>query len=76
MATYKFNEPVNFDGFQTTQDVDVSASMPDARLAIWTIYDLSNVEIEGALSIVDAQTIRITVDPALPAGNYQLVGLA
>lgn len=73
---YKYNLPVNFDGFQTTQDVDVSAEMADARLGLWTLYDINFTEIEGAVQIIDAGTVRLTVDPALPQGDYQLVGLA
>lgn len=76
MANYKFDEEINFDGFQVTQDVDVSAVMPDARVGIWTLYDLSNVEISGAIALIDAATVRLTVDPALPAGNYRLIGLS
>lgn len=73
---YRYDLPVNFDGFQTTQDIDVSNFMPDARLALWVLYDTTFTEIAGAVSIIDAQTVRLTVSPAPIEGNYQLLGLA
>lgn len=75
-GVYKYNQTTFFDGIDTTKDIDVSAYMLDAQLAIWTLYDLSFNEIVGAISVLDSATIRITVVPALDAGNYQIVGLA
>jgi hypothetical protein len=76
MPYYKYNLPVYFDGFSTTVTVDTSEQMPDARLALWSLYDLNSNEIQGAVSIENAQTLLLTVSPAPPEGNYQLVGIA
>lgn len=76
MPIYKYDLPVYFDGFVTGVSVNVSAEMPDARVAIWTLYDLNGSEIQGAISIEDAETVTLTVSPAPPEGNYQLVGIA
>jgi hypothetical protein len=76
MPIYKYDSPVFFDGFTVTQDVDVSDVMADARQALWTFYDPDFIEIPGAVTVLDAGTVRISATPALAAGSYQLVGIA
>lgn len=72
---YKYSLPVAFDGFETVKDVDVSIQMTDAQDALWALYDIDGTEIVGACAPISAVTVRLTVDPALPVGDYQLVGL-
>lgn len=74
----KFVGDVYFDGAVTSVDVDVSAEINDAEEAIWMVYDESNGfdQVIGAVSILNETTIRLTIDPAPPAGNFRLVGIS
>lgn len=54
----------------------VSATITDARNAIWQVTDLSNnEEVLGVEITKTATTVTITADIALPAGNYRLLGI-
>jgi hypothetical protein len=56
--------------------ITVSGSMSDARNAIWQVCDSSNGEEVMGLKITKtATTVTVSVDVALPAGNYRLIGM-
>jgi len=77
MPAHKYDQPVQFDGIATQIDVDVSQYIPDARVAIWTLYDTNGEELIGYVSIIDAFTVRVDSGATiLPAGNYPLLGVA
>lgn len=73
----KFQGDTSWDGSTTSKDVDVSASIGDARAAIWALHDNANDfdRIYCSIKAIDAATVRITVSPALEAGSYRLIGL-
>lgn len=76
MAIYKYSKLIDFDGIETTQDIDVSDNMADARNAIWTLYDILGSPVEGVVQPVSITTVRLTATPALAVGSYRLVGIA
>lgn len=56
--------------------IDVSASIDDARNAIWQVMDSSNAEEVMGLKITKTAThVTVAADSALPAGNYRLMGI-
>jgi hypothetical protein len=73
----KFSSDTVWNGSDTTKDVDVSATIADARTALWQLCDNANdfERIYTSLKAINAATVRITVSPALPAGSYRLVGV-
>lgn len=73
----KFLQDLSFSGSETLKDVTVSASITDARNAIWQLCDNSNdfERIFCSIKAMSATTVRITVNPALPAGSYRLIGI-
>lgn len=75
MSDYKYALPVAFSGFETTIDVDVSFYIADATLGLWVLYDTDGQEIVGVAAPLNAATVRLTIEPALPEGEYKLVGL-
>jgi hypothetical protein len=74
---YKFSEDSAWDGIETTKDINVSGSLPDARLACWDFCDNSNDFERMLLSIksISASVVRITSDLPLTAGSYRLIGV-
>lgn len=73
---YKYSLPVTLDGIETSKNVDVSVQMANAQTAIWVFYDPSYIEVLGVIKVINETTVQINSDPALPAGNYTLVGIA
>jgi hypothetical protein len=73
----KYLNDESFDGVQTTKTVTVSASITDARNAIWALHDNANdfEQIFCTIKKISATQITITTDGALPAGSYRLVGI-
>lgn len=73
----KFLSDVSFDGVVTTKDVDVSASIVDARQAIWQLRDNANDYeiIYTVIRATSASNVRIVTNAALPAGSYRLIGI-
>ncbi len=73
----KFFSDTVWNGSDTTKDIDVSSTILDARTAIWQLCDNSNdfERVFTSIKAISATTVRITVDPALPAGSYRLIGL-
>jgi len=74
----KYVGDIYFDGTQTTQDVDVSSLLDDARRAVWILYDESDgySVVLGAVQPLSITTVRLTISPAPPAGFFRLVGIA
>jgi hypothetical protein len=66
-----------WNGTDTTKDVDVSATITDARESMWALHDNANDfdRIYCSIKAISATDVRITVSPALPAGSYRLIGL-
>lgn len=62
---------------ETTHDVDVSSGLPDARRAIWLVYDVDNgyLPVLGAAQPISATVVRITIVPG-PTGTFRLVGIS
>ena len=75
MPVYKYGLPVLFDGFTTQVTVDVSVYIQDARLGIWSLYDIDGTVIVGAVAPITATQVHVTLQPAPPAGSYRLVGI-
>lgn len=73
----KFLSDTVWDGVQTTQDFTVSATIQDARNAIWALHDNTNdfERIYTTIKAISATQVRVTVSPALPAGSYRLIGI-
>lgn len=73
----KYISDTSWDGLTTTQTFTVSATIQDARNAIWQLTDNSNnfeimyVKIEA----ISATQVRVTSNPELPAGSYRLIGI-
>jgi hypothetical protein len=66
-----------WNGTDVTKTVTVSASIVDARNAIWQLCDNANdyERIYTSLKPISATQVQIDVSPALPAGSYRLIGL-
>ena len=77
VSQYRHEVDTSWNGSDTTKDVTTSADIPDARKAIWQLKnnsaDFENMYV--SLKATDANTVRITVNIALPAGSYRLVGI-
>lgn len=71
----KFAQDISFDGVVTTKDVDVSANITDARLAIIQLLDNANdfERIHCTIKATSTSNVRIQTTPALPAGSYRLI---
>ena len=76
-STEKFVSDTVWNGVDTTKDVDVSSTISDARTALWQFCDNANdyERIYTDIKAISATTVRITVNPALPAGSYRLIGI-
>ena len=77
LGVSKFVQDTVWDGIITTLDVNVSAEISDARLAVWDLKDNANdfEKMFVTIKTISATTVRIEVAPALPAGSYRLVGI-
>lgn len=62
---------------QSFIDVDTSQAIPDARNAIWMLYDVSSgyVQVLGAVTPLNAASVRVSMAPP-PTGTFHLVGIA
>jgi hypothetical protein len=77
LGVSKFSADQVFDGVITVLNVDVSASITDARTAIWQLRDnANNFEIMYVkIETTSASNVRITTNIPLAAGSYRLIGL-
>lgn len=66
----------SWDGSTTLKNVTVSA-LTDARSGQWALHDNANdyARIYCDIRATSTTNVRITVSPALPVGNYRLVGI-
>lgn len=56
--------------------IDVSASISDARNALWQVVDVNNGEEIMNLKVTKTATVvTVAVDTPLPAGSYRLIGI-
>lgn len=72
----KFVANLIFAG-DSSQDVNVSAQIVDARTAVWILYDADDsfTPVLGAVQPLNATTVRVTMLPPR-SGNFRLVGIA
>jgi len=77
VGSSKYASDVSFDGTVTTVNVDVSAEITDARLAVWQLCDNANDfdRIYCTIKTTSASNVQITTHGALPAGSYRLIGI-
>ncbi len=70
-------DTTGWTGSATTVTYDVSADFTDARKGVWQLQkNASNNEIIlCTIDFTDATHVRVTVDLALAAGTYTLVGI-
>lgn len=68
---------VVWDGVQTSDVQNVSASIEDATKAVWAVYDAADgyKEIKGAELTKSTTQVTVTTQVALPAGTYRLIGI-
>jgi hypothetical protein len=73
----KYLSDTVWDGSTTTQTFTVSASLADAREAIWQLKDNSNnfETLYTKIEAISATQVRVTTNVALPAGSYRLIGI-
>jgi len=73
----KFLSDTVWNGAQVQQTFTVSASIVDARNAIWALHDNTNnfERIFCKIEAISATQVRVTVAPALDAGSYRLIGI-
>lgn len=73
----KFSSDIAFDGVVTTKDVDVSATITDARLGIKQLFDNADDfnPIYCDIKAISATTVRIVTGSPLPAASYRLIVL-
>lgn len=71
------DDALGWTGTETSAVYNVSASIEDARKALWAFYDVSDgyKEIKGAELTKSSTQVTVDVDIALPAGTYRLVGI-
>ena len=75
---YYLQDAANWGVATTTVTYDVSASMPDARKALWQFKDNANnfqVMIGADITSADASHVTVTFGVAPGAGTYTLVGI-
>lgn len=60
---------------QLGSPTDVSASITDARNALWQLVEQSTGEILSVPLQIAATTVTVANTVALPAGNYRLIGI-
>lgn len=77
LGVSKYVQDQVFDGTITQLDVDVSASIEDARLAQWQLMDnASDFEtMYVTIRKTSATNVRIITNVPLPAGSYRLIGV-
>lgn len=73
----RFSSDTSWNGSDTTKTVTVSASIDDARLAIWQLCDNTNdyERIYCSIKAISATQVTITVGTPLASGSYRLIGI-
>ncbi len=82
LSMHRFESDTSWNGSDVTKDVTVSAStawspVTDARKAVWRLLNnSSDFEVMYvSCKATSATVVRITVNVALPAGSYRLIGI-
>lgn len=77
LGVSKYISDTTWNGVETVKNIDVSASIEDARNAQWQILDnANNFEIMGVkIEMTSATNVRITANVPLAAGSYRLIGI-
>jgi len=77
LGAQKFSSDTSWNGSDTTKDVTVSSSVSDARTCLWQLCDNANdyERIYTSIKAISSSVVRITVNVALPAGSYRLIGI-
>lgn len=77
MGSGKFTQDTSWNGSDITKSVTVSATITDARLAIWQLRNnAGNFEIMGVkITTPNATTVQIDTNIPLPVGSYRLIGI-
>ena len=72
----KFQQDTSWNGTDTVKNVTISG-LVDARTAQWQFLDNANnyEEIFAKIEKTSTTNVRITVNVALPAGSYRLIGI-
>lgn len=72
----KFMADTSWNGTDVTKTVTVSG-VADAREATWQLLNNSDnfARIYCSIKAISSTQIQIDVSPALPSGNYRLVGV-
>lgn len=72
-----YRSDIAFSGAETLKNVDVSASLSDARNAIIQLADNNNnfERITAKITATSVSNIRIETNVALPAGSYRLIAI-
>jgi hypothetical protein len=72
----KFMADTSWNGTDTTKTVTVSG-LADAREAAWQLLNNTDdfARIFCSIKAISSTQIQIDVSPALPSGNYRLVGV-
>ena len=77
VSVRRFQSDTSWNGSDVTKDVTVSSTIVDARTAVWQLKnnsaDFENMFV--SLKATSASVVRITVNVALPAGSYRLIGI-
>jgi len=73
----KYQSDTSWNGVQLTQTFTVSASLSDARTALWQLCDNANNfdRIYCTIQAISATQVTVETGIALPAGSYRLIGL-
>jgi hypothetical protein len=77
LGSGKFTQDTSWNGSDITKSVDVSATITDARLAVWQLRNnAGNFEIMGVkITTPNATTVQIDTNIPLPVGSYRLIGI-
>lgn len=72
----KYLSDTSWDGSTATQTFTVSASIVDARNAIWALHDNTNnfERVFCKIEAISATQVRVSATPNLTAGSYRLLG--
>ena len=77
LGVAKFSADQAFDGVVLFKDVNVSATILDARQGVWQLLDNANdfETLYVTIKKTTASNVRIETSIPLPAGSYRLIGI-
>jgi hypothetical protein len=73
----RFMSDTSWNGSDITKTVTVSATITDARMAIWQLCENANdyARIYCSIKPISATQVKIDVEVALASGSYRLLGI-